>query len=202
MDTDHCSYQTSPPTIPFAKFEGNFWKGRIQYNAIYAIHQNLYRLSAFETVEATYERKIGTYHYLDFAITPNIQLGIFEGAHWRRSDSLGSTSPNWLFINPVIGVNAAVMNGNDSTYNHILGANFSWTFFNYRLYGQAVLDNGFGGFQIGVKAYDLFTPKLDIQAEFNHVNKEATYPTMRDTTIRITILHLHIHLYRALMRLA
>ena len=161
------------PNYPFAKFEGNFWKGRIQYNAIYAIHQNLYRMPFFESVEATFERKIGTYHYLDFAITPNIQLGIFEGAHWKRSDSLGSVAPNWLFLNPLIGVNAAAMNNNDSTYNHILGMNFSWTFFNYRLYAQAILDNGFGGLQLGIKAMDLFTPKLDVQVEFNQVHSKT-----------------------------
>lgn len=155
------------PNYPFAKFEGNFWKNRIQYNAIYAIHQNLYRLPLYTSVEATYERKIGTYHYLDFAITPKIHVGLFEGALWRRSDSLGSYSPNWLFTNPVPFVNAAVMNGNDSTYNHILGVNFSWTFLKNRLYGQAILDHGFGGFQLGIKSYDLFTPKLDAMVEFN-----------------------------------
>ena len=156
------------PNYPFAKFEGNFWKGRIQYNAIYAIHQNLYRLPAFETVESTFERKIGTYHYLDFAITPKIHLGLFEGAHWKRSDSLGTVEPNWLFLNPVIGVNAAALSGNDSSYNHILGANFSWTFWRNRLYGQVVIDNGgLGGFQLGIKSMGQFVPKLDIQIEYN-----------------------------------
>ena len=40
---------------PFGKIEANLWNGRIQYNAIYAIHQNLYRLPEHTTPEATYE---------------------------------------------------------------------------------------------------------------------------------------------------
>ena len=163
------------PNYPFAKFEGNFWNGRIQYNAIYAIHQNLYRMPAFETVEATYERKIGTYHYLDIAITPNVQLGLFEGAQWKRSDSLGTVTPNWLFVNPVPFVNSAIMNKNDSTYNHILGLNFSWTFLKNRLYGQFVYDGPKLGGQIGLKSYDLFVPKFDIQVEWNYAQAGVYY---------------------------
>lgn len=159
---------------PFAKFEGNFWKGRIQYNAIYAIHQNLYRLPEYTTVEATFERKLGTYHYLDFAITPKIHVGLFEGAQWRRTDSLGTHEPNWLFVNPVPFINAGVMANETSGYNHILGMNFSWVFFKNRLYGQAVLDNGgLGGFQLGFKSMDLFIPKLDVQVEYNAAGLRA-----------------------------
>lgn len=153
---------------PFAKFEGNFWNGRIQYNAIYAVHQNLYRLPAFSSVESTFERKLGTYHYLDFAITPKIHLGLFEGAQWRRTDSLGTHEPNWLFLNPVPFVNAGVMAKENTGYNQILGMNFSWVFFKNRFYAQAVLDNGnLNAYQLGIRSMDVIVPKFDIQAEFN-----------------------------------
>lgn len=187
------------PNYPFAKFQGNFWKGRIQYNAIYAIHQNLYRLPAFETVESTFERKIGTYHYLDFAITPKIHVGLFEGALWKRSDSLGTVETNWLFLNPVIGANAAMMSGNDSTYNHILGANFSWVFWRNRLYGQVVIDNGgLGGFQLGIKSYDLFVPKLDVQLEYNST-KSAGSNTYFSSNKRMNYSHNNISLAHPLV---
>lgn len=153
---------------PFAKFEGNLWKGRIQYNAIYAINQNLYRLSDFSSVESTFERKLGTYHYLDFAITPKIHVGLFEGAQWKRTDSLGSHEPDWLFLNPVPFINAGIKTNDTADYNHVLGLNASWVFLKNRLYAQAVLDNGgLGGIQVGIQLYDLITPKLDIQIEFN-----------------------------------
>ncbi|MBD3636914.1 MAG: hypothetical protein HUJ25_06175 [Crocinitomicaceae bacterium] len=159
---------------PFAKFEGNLWKGRIQYNAIYAIHQNLYRMPYYNSVESTYERKLGTYHYLDFAVTPSLQIGLFEGALWKRSDSLGSVEPNWLFLNPVPFVNAGIMSNETSGYNHILGVNVSWTFLKNRLYAQAVIDNKtLGAAQLGIRTMDLFTPKLDVQVEFNHASSNT-----------------------------
>jgi hypothetical protein len=160
---------------PFMKFETNLWNKRIQYNAIYAIHQNLYRLPAYTSVESTFERKLGTYHYLDFAITPKIHLGLFEGAQWRRTDSLGSHEPNWLFLNPVPFINAGIMANETAGYNHILGLNASWIFAENRLYGQAVFDNGgLGGVQLGFKSMNLFIPKLDVQIEFNAAGR-TTY---------------------------
>jgi hypothetical protein len=159
---------------PFAKFEGNLLKGKLQYNAIYAIQQNLYRLPEFTSVESTFERKLGTYHYLDYAITPKITIGLFEGAQWKRTDSLGTQQPNWLFLNPVPFVNAGIMAKETIGYNHILGMNFSWVFFKNRFYGQALLDNGaLGGFQVGFKSMDLLTPKLDVQIEANIVADES-----------------------------
>lgn len=154
---------------PFAKVETNLWNGRIQYNAIYAVHQNLYRIPFFESVEASFERKIGTYHYLDVAITPNFQVGLFEGAVWKRTDSLGTHTPNWLFLNPVPFVNGAVMAKQTAGYNAVFGMNLTYTFLNSRAYGQIVLDQGkFGGAQLGLKSYNLFVPNLDLQVEFNH----------------------------------
>ncbi|MEX1001476.1 MAG: hypothetical protein WDZ35_05115 [Crocinitomicaceae bacterium] len=156
---------------PFAKVETNLWNGRIQYNVIYAIHQNLYRMPHYNTVEATFERKIGTYHYLDIAVTPNLQIGLFEGSLWKRSDSLGSTSPNWLFTNPVPFVNGIIMANETQGYNAVFGMNYSWTFGYNRLYGQLLLDRGkFSGAQLGFRSLDLLTPGLDLQVELNYTD--------------------------------
>ena len=159
---------------PFLKVEGNFWDGRIQYNTIYALHQNLYRMPFDETVEATYERKIGTYHYLDFAITPKLQIGLFEGALWKRSDSLGTVTPNWLFLNPVPFANGAIM-ANAQDYNAVFGVNYSWIFLSNRFYGQFVFDQKtLSGIQLGFASYDLLTQGLDIRLEANYT-KNYTY---------------------------
>ncbi len=154
---------------PFAKIETNLWQDRIQYTAIYAVQQNLYRLSAFESVEASFERKLGTYHYLDFAINENITIGLFEGAQWRRTDSTGSHNPNWLFANPVPFVNGVIMNNTTEGYNHIFGLNFGWAFLKNQLYSQLVLDNKkLGAIQLGIKSYGQFIKGLDIQLEYNY----------------------------------
>lgn len=160
---------------PFAKIETTLLKGRLQYNAIYAIHQNLYRIPEFETVEASYERKLGTYHYLDFAVTKNIQIGLFEGALWKRSDSTGTQTPNWLFTNPLPFVNGIIQANETSGYNDIFGLNYTLSFLQNRVYGQFVFDNGsVNGIQIGLHSYEQVLKGLDIQIEFNSV-KNYTY---------------------------
>jgi len=159
---------------PLAKFETNLLKGRIQYSVTYAMLTNLYRLRYFTTPEATYERKLGTFHYFDIAITKNLNLGIFEGAVWKRTDSLGTHQPDWLFTNPIILTNTFIKGESDSAYNSILGLNLSYSFFKNLLYGQLVIDDGnIGAYQIGIKAYDLFISKLDMQVEYNHAEQNA-----------------------------
>ena len=155
---------------PFAKIETNLWQGRIQYNAIYALHQNLYRLHEYTTPEATYEKKIGTYHYLDIAVTENIQLGFFEGNLWRRVDSLGSHQPDYLFVNPVPFINTVARGTDNDGFNAVLGVNAAIAIGKNRLYGQLLFDNNtLGGYQAGFKFYDLILPKLDGGIEFNSV---------------------------------
>jgi hypothetical protein len=154
---------------PFLKPEINLFNGRVQYFVTYALLQNLYRLPYHTTPEATYERKIGTFHYLDIAVTKNLTVGIFEGATWKRTDSLGTHQPNWLFTNPVILSNSILHDQDDSTYNSILGLNLGFNFFKNTLYAQAVVDHGaLSAWQLGIKAYDVMLPKLDLQAEYNH----------------------------------
>lgn len=110
---------------PFLKLETNLWEDRIQYNTIYALHQNPYRLVLYTTPEATYERKIGTYHYLDFAISKNLQIGLFEGNQWRLVDSLGSHQPNYLFLNPVPFVSSLIKQNDSTGFSSIMGINLS-----------------------------------------------------------------------------
>lgn len=155
---------------PFAKIETNLWQDRIQYTAIYALHQNLYRIPYYESVEPTYERKIGTYHYLDFAVTKNFTIGLFEGALWKRTDSAGTHQPNFLFLNPVPFANGAIMANQTSGYNAIFGLNTAFTFKNNQVYGQVLIDNKtIGGGQIGIKSFGQFIDGLDIQLEYNWV---------------------------------
>ncbi|WP_070137669.1 hypothetical protein [Crocinitomix algicola] len=160
---------------PFAQIETNFWQDRIQYNVIYALHQNLYRLHTFSTPEATYERKIGTYHYLDIALTEKITLGLFEAAHWKRVDSLGSHQPDYLFINPVPFVNYFVKGDKSEGYNALLGLNFVFKHEATQFYSQLVFDqNSVGAYQIGLQFLDVLVDKLDFLIEYNHA-AENTY---------------------------
>lgn len=153
---------------PFLRLETNLWQDRIQYSTTYALHQNLIRIPFYESVEPTYERKIGTYHYLDFAITPRLTVGLFQGALWKRSDSTGTHEPNWLFLNPIPFVNGIIQGENQSDYNHIFGLNAAYTLENNQLYAQILIDNNqLGALQIGLKSYEQLLRGLDIQIEYN-----------------------------------
>ena len=159
---------------PFLKLETTLFNGRLQYSARYAVLQNLYRIAYKTTPEATYERKLGTFHYLDFAVTKNLNIGLFEGAVWKRTDSLGTHEPDWLFVNPIIAMNSFIKSDNDNEYNSILGLNISYQLKQNLFYGQLVFDNNtIGAYQIGLKSYNLIVPKLDFQAEYNHANQNT-----------------------------
>lgn len=159
---------------PFLKLETNLWEDRIQYNTIYALHQNPYRLVLYTTPEATYERKIGTYHYLDFAISKNLQIGLFEGNQWRLVDSLGSHQPNYLFLNPVPFVSSLIKQNDSTGFSSIMGINLSGSIGSLNAYTQLLVSNGgIGGYQLGLKYYNLFIPQLDLAVEYNQVLRGA-----------------------------
>lgn len=159
---------------PFLKLETNFWKNRIQYQVTLASLTNPYRLPYYTTPEATYERKTGAFHYMDIAVNKFINVGIFEGAVYKQTDSLGTVQPNLGFLNPVILTNSLLMSASDSNYNSILGINLDVNFHRFNFYGQAVLDdNELAAWQAGFKVYDLFTERFDVRAEYNHAEQNA-----------------------------
>lgn len=159
---------------PFLKSELLAFNGRLQYDVTYALLTNLYRMTNFTTPEAIYERKIGVFHFLDFAVTKNFNLNFFNGSNWRRTDSLGTHQPDFLFLNPVIGVNSLVLGTENSGYNSILGVGGNYRLKNFKFYTQFLLSHK--AWQFGVKAYDLFVDKLDVQMEYNSIDKN-TYLT-------------------------
>jgi len=153
---------------PFFKTELFALDGKLQYNLIYASLTNPYRLKTYSTPEAIYERKISTFHFLDYNITKHININLFEGSQWRSTDSSGTHSPDYLFLNPIIGVNSLIKGTEALNYNSIFGIGASTTFKSNKLYSQIVIDNKtISAFQIGVKTYDFFIKKLDLRFEYN-----------------------------------
>lgn len=153
---------------PFAKTEFFLFDGKLQYNLIYASLTNPYRALKFSTPEATYERKIGVFHHLDYAITKHFNLSLFEGSNWRRTDSLGTHQPDYLFLNPVIGINSIVKGTESLNYNSVFGIGGSYVLKTAKLYSQLLIDNSaLSSFQVGAKIYDLVIKHLDVRLEFN-----------------------------------
>ncbi len=158
---------------PFFKTEFLAFNGRLQYNVIYALLTNPYRLKYFTTPESTYERKIGVFHHLDYTVTKRLNISLFEGSNWRNTDSTGTHQPDFLFANPIIGLNSILKGTKNNGYNSIFGVGASYNLpklFNIKgkIYTQLLIDNNIiSASQIGFKLYNLFIPKLDFRAEYN-----------------------------------
>jgi hypothetical protein len=153
---------------PFLKTELFAFEGKLQYNLIYASLTNPYRMSLFSTPEATYERKIGVFHYLEYAVNKKLNLSLFEGSNWRSSDSVGTHSPDYLYLTPVIVTNTLIKGTDDKNYNSILGIGANYTINTSKFFTQIVIDNStISAFQFGFKSYDLLTQKLDFKIEYN-----------------------------------
>lgn len=161
---------------PFLKSEFFAFKGRLQYDVIYALLTNPYRLKYFTTPESTYERKIGVFHYLEFSATKRLNLSLFEGSNWRSTDSTGTHQINYMFANPILGLNTLLEGEDENGHNSVLGIGASYTPPKFlgvksKVYTQVLIDNGKNsGLQFGFKLYDLLLPNLDLRVEYNSLN--------------------------------
>lgn len=162
---------------PFFKTEFFAFEGKLQYNVVYAMLTNPYRLRVYSTPEATYERKIGVFQYLDYSITKNLNFSLFEGSNWRSTDSSGTQKPDWMFANPIIGVNSIVKGTDAENYNSIFGIGANYTLKNTKFYTQLLLDNKTLSSQIGFKTYDLIINGLDVRLEYNQSPENAYLTT-------------------------
>ncbi len=159
---------------PFLKPELFAFKGRLQYTMTFAALQNLYRLPFHSTPEANFERNRGTFHYLEYALTKQLQIGIFEGTVWKKLDSAQAYSATPLFFNPVIGSNSLINQTSDLGYNAIFGVNAVYSFAQGIAYGQLVVDQStISGYQAGLKWYNLLVKNLNFRIEYNQVDPNS-----------------------------
>ncbi len=161
---------------PFLKISTSFWK--IRYVNIWAQYMDI--SAGFKGT--SYPKKYASYQYLSFLPNPKLNLSLFQSMIWVRDTAVNDGGIDLAKLNPVIFMNS--MNFNEgSPANVTLGANLRYNLSNqYSVYGQFVLDDfhvaklkegeGFfqqkWGYQLGVKAFDLFSlPNLYAQLEYN-----------------------------------
>ena len=127
-------------------------------------------------------RKYMAAHYLNFDVTRNFTVGLFEATVFKRDEGEGRFELQYL--NPVI-LYRSVEHLLDSDDNVLIGLDFKWNLLRrFRLYGQWIMDeykfseltggNGWWankwGTQAGVQYVDAFgLDHLDLRAEFNAV---------------------------------
>ncbi len=159
---------------PFFKINAKFWK--IKYMVLYAFFQD----GPYQTInDEVFDRKYGTFHYLDINIGKRLSLGVMEAIIWDDS----SRGYDINYLNPIIFLRPVEFSIG-SPDNALLGLNlkFMTTEHSY-LYGQLMLDEfkieevraGDGwwgnkqGFQLGGRVMHLFGVKhLDVFAEYNY----------------------------------
>ena len=127
-------------------------------------------------------------HYLDWAVTSNFHIGLFESIIFGQPDSVASRQFQLEYLNPIIFYRT-VEQQDGSAANALLGATFQWNIKKrYMLYGQFLLDelivseltagNSWWGnkysYQLGLQGYDLLTENLDLKVEYN-MSRPYTY---------------------------
>ena len=165
---------------PYLKLPANVWN--IQYSCYYS--QMTDRSKTLS--DMTYPRKYTIIHYLDWAVTKRLNLGLFDAIVCRAQDDNGVRRGfDFQYINPVLFLRTTDYYTGNSPDNALLGATASLILWKHTtMYAQFVLDEmtvkefiGFNGYyankqsyQFGVKSYNCFGIKnLFLQGEFNLV---------------------------------
>lgn len=170
----------------YLKFNTRVWKFH---------YQNIFAEVAVQSTRQSSGDVLGpkkyiAIHYLDFNLSKNMSIGLFEAVVFSRNNQF-----ELQYLNPVI-IYRTVEHSLGSPDNVMLGLNAKWNLLRrFQLYGQVMLDelkfneltSGSGwygnkfGFQAGLKYINTFgIDHLDTQFEFNTV-RPYTY-THRDST--------------------
>lgn len=176
---------------PFFKIVTDVWN--IKYVNLWAQFQDLTTKYAYGT---PYDKKWGSFNYIDWSVTKWLNIGFFEAVIWANADSTGHRGFDINYANPVIFTRPVEFSVGSSD-NALMGMSAKITLFkNQILYGQFMIDefkwsefssgSGWWGnkwsVQAGYKTYDLFDIKhLDIQSEFNLV-RPYMYSHLSTTT--------------------
>ncbi|MBC8396337.1 MAG: hypothetical protein H8E16_04470 [Flavobacteriales bacterium] len=124
LSTEHSPY-------PYLKFTTEF--GRVKYYNLYTTFLDLQ--------DPTQNRKKhSSIHFLDFSLTENINIGVFEGVLWRAKDVNYNRGYDVEYLNPVIFYRPVEFSKH-SPDNVLMGASFNAKLKKTTLYGQVLLDD-------------------------------------------------------------
>ncbi|MCU0450955.1 MAG: capsule assembly Wzi family protein [Bernardetiaceae bacterium] len=169
-------------SLNLSDFAGNYTFLKLNTRIWKLNYTNIFSQMNAQTVgtNRVYPKKHGVFHHLSMNVLPNLNIGLFEGVMFGRTDN----AFEFGYLNPIIfyrSVEQSVGSGDNS----MIGADLRWNLFKtLQLYGQIVIDelvvgevrSGQGwwgnkqGLQAGFKYIDVLGIKnLDLQAEYNLV---------------------------------
>lgn len=164
---------------PYLKTSLNIW--HFQYSVWYTW---LYNIQDANGIKKDFKNKFGTFHYLSWNATKNINLSVFETVVWQGTDSSRHRNFDANYLNPAVFFRP-IEYSLGSSDNSMLGLNFKANIAKrIKLYGQVMLDEFYlkevlansgwwankQGYQLGAKYINAFgIKKLTLQTEFNYV---------------------------------
>ena len=165
---------------PYVKLSADVWN--IQYSCYYTQMSDKNRVLD----DNTYARKYTVIHYLDWAVTKRLNLGLFDAIVCKGQDENGiKRGLDFQYLNPILFLRTTDYYVGTSPDNALLGVSTSLILGKHTtMYAQFVLDEmtvkkfiAFEGYwankqsyQFGIKSYNCFGIKnLFLQGEFNLV---------------------------------
>lgn len=116
---------------PYLKLTTEF--GRVKYYNLYT--------TFLDMQNPTRDRKKhASIHFLDFQLTKNINIGVFEGVLWQVKDENYNRGYDVEYLNPIIFYRPVEFSKH-SPDNVLMGANFNVKLKRTTLYGQILLDD-------------------------------------------------------------
>ena len=123
------SAESSP--YPYLKITTKF--GRVRYYNLYTTFLDIQDPNKNR-------KKHSSIHFLNFSLTENINIGIFEGVVWQAKDENYNRGYDVEYLNPIIFYRPVEFSKH-SPDNVLMGANFNARLKKTTLYGQLLLDD-------------------------------------------------------------
>ncbi len=124
LSNEHSSY-------PYLKLSTEF--GRVKYHNLYTTFLDIQNPNQNR-------KKHSSIHFLDFGLTENISIGIFEAVLWQAKDENYNRGYDVEYLNPIIFYRPVEFSKH-SPDNVLLGTNFNAKMKIITLYGQVLLDD-------------------------------------------------------------
>jgi len=160
---------------PYLKIKTNWLDGKLQYQNLFNLYQDLERVPSNEQTEELFERKMGATHYLSIIPHPKIEIGLFESTIYPSIDTSGKQEIPFQAYVPILFLNTLADDSDILAQN--LGLNLSIKpiedLMVYSQLSSQNLDEGLTSFQIGAKYF--LMNGLRIGVEFNSVKTDSIF---------------------------
>ena len=119
-------------SYPYLKLTTEF--GPVKY-------YNLYTTFLNPSILNYGRKKHSTIHYLDFAVTDKIHIGVFESVLWQSKTESAYNGYELAYLNPIIFYRPVEFSKKSNKGNALMGATFNARLNQIMFYGQFLLDD-------------------------------------------------------------